>query len=92
MENNKLSDYLEKAETLTETSRPELINLEKFTTVLNTAPDRDKIKTRQNISYLNISTIENELDRLYAGLWQVKNLSFTIVTNEILVSLDLPDR
>jgi hypothetical protein len=89
MDNNKLSDYLEKAETLTESSRPELINLEKFTTVLNSAPDQDKIKSRQNINYLPISTIENELDRLYAGLWQVKNLSFTIVTNEILVSLDL---
>jgi hypothetical protein len=47
MENNKLSDYLEKAETLTETSRPELINLEKFTTVLNTAPDRDKYNRKR---------------------------------------------
>tara|TARA_Y100000817_G_C16861576_1_gene545990 strand:- start:4418 stop:4963 length:546 start_codon:yes stop_codon:yes gene_type:complete len=70
-------------------NRPELINLEKFTSVLNLTPAANKVKSRQGIQYLPISAIESDLDRLFAGLWQVKNLNYKIVANEILVNLDL---
>lgn len=87
MENLKKS--LEAAQNKAAQNRPELINLEKFTSVLNSAPAASKVKSRQGINYLPISAIESDLDRLFAGLWQIKNLNYKIVANEILVSLDL---
>jgi len=90
--NNKTKDLsvqLEKADALTAANRPELIALEKFTKVLNSKPKVNHIKSRQGADYLPISQIENELDRLFAGLWQTNNLTWQIVANEICVSLEL---
>jgi len=85
----KLKQAAKQAESKAAENRPELINLEKFTSVLNTTPAANKVKSRQGIQYLPISAIESDLDRLFAGLWQVKNLNYKIVANEILLTLDL---
>ena len=85
----KLKQAAKQAESKAAENRPELINLEKFTSVLNLTPAANKVKSRQGIQYLPISAIESDLDRLFAGLWQVKNLNYKIVANEILLTLDL---
>ena len=90
--NNKtknLSDQLKKANALTAANRPEIIALEQFTKVLNSKPKAENIKDRQGFKFLGISQIENELDRLFAGLWQTNNLTWQIVANEICVNLEL---
>lgn len=89
MDNKELSTMLEDANALSEQTRPILIACEKFVNGLNSAPDPSKIKNRQNVKYIPISGIEVELDRMFAGLWQTKNLSWQVVGNEIVVSIDL---
>lgn len=83
----KLSEQLIKADALSEEIRPILIACEKFTSGLNSKPRN--VKKRQNISYLPISEIEAQLDRMYAGLWQTKGLTWKVSVNEIVVSLEL---
>ena len=64
----KLKQAAKQAENQAAENRPELINLEKFTSVLNLTPAANKVKSRQGIQYLPISAIESDLDRLFAGL------------------------
>ena len=90
--NNKtknLSDQLQKANALTAANRPELIALEKFTKVLNNKPKAEHIKKRQGAAYLPISQIENELDRLFTGLWQTENFNYVINGGSVSVSIEL---
>ena len=77
----KLSEQLKEANALTAANRPEIIALEQFTKVLNSKPKRENIKDRQGFKYLSISQIENELDRLFAGLWQTKAPHPPIIEN-----------
>lgn len=74
---------------VSEDVRPLLIACEKFTAGLNSTPSASKIKERQRVKYIPISGIEAELDRMFAGLWQTKNMKWQVVVNEIVVSIDL---
>ena len=92
MDNKKpslLSQQLDAADAMTNELRPAIIACEKFTMGLNAQPEKSKIKKHQNIDYIPISAIEAELDRMYAGLWQTKNMNVRVVANEILVDLEL---
>lgn len=77
------------SEELSEKTRPIIIACEKFTSALNSAPSPSKIKERQRTKYIPISGIEAELDRMFAGLWQTKNMTYQVIVNEIVVSIEL---
>lgn len=90
MDKNKaLIEQNEKSIQLTDDIRPFIIGCEKFTTGLNSPPKKKNVKTRQNVEYLPISSIESELDSMFGGLWQTNNLKWQIVANEIVVSIEL---
>lgn len=84
-----LSDQLDKANQINEDLRPIIIACEKFSKGLNIAPPKSIIKERQGIKYIPISAIETNLDRMFTGLWQTKNMQWKLIANEIVVSLEL---
>lgn len=57
--------------------------LQNFTTLLNKAPQKEKIQTHQGYQYLPISVVEKELDKLFFGLVQYECLSYSQIFNEI---------
>lgn len=64
-----------------------LLQLEKFTTNLNKAPNQAKIaKHKQGYLYIPISTIEKDLAKMFFGLVQYEVISSVQVFNEILVT------
>lgn len=86
MTNNEI---LKQANEMATNNRPELVNLERFTMALNSAPKPQNVRKRQGVQYLPISAVEAELDRLFMGLWQTSGLNWQIVANEIVVSIEL---
>ena len=86
---NSLSEQLRQADILSEEIRPQLIACEKFTSGLNSAPPQANIKDRQGVKYLPISSIESQLDKMFAGLWKTTNMEWKVVVNEIIVSIEL---
>ena len=86
---NTLSEQLKEANVLSEEIRPLIIACEKFTSGLNSPPPANMIKTRQNVKYLPISSIESGLDTMFTGLWKTTNMEWKVVVNEIVVSLEL---
>lgn len=52
----------------------------------------DKIKTNKyagNSKFLPISVVEAQLDEIFFGLWQTRNIQYSVVANEILCTLEL---
>lgn len=86
---DSLSTQLEQAQTLSEEIRPQLIACETFTKGLNSQPPSKSIKDRQGTKYLPISSIESQLDQMFAGLWKTTNMEWKVVVNEIVVSIEL---
>lgn len=56
---------------------------------LNQEPPESVVDQHQGNDYLPSSFIESELDRIFHGLWQVKNVQSKIVANEICVDVEL---
>lgn len=72
---------------LSETPQFSIKQQEAFTAKLNQQPLKvDKV---QGFDTIPISTVENELDEDFAGLWQIENFRWQVVANEIIGSLDL---
>ncbi len=67
------------------------VQLEKFQTRLNTAPNPKKLaKTPDGkADDLPISYVEMTLDELYFGLWETVNFKSQLITNEVVGSLEL---
>lgn len=65
--------------------------MQEFTKKLNTAPDKDKIRVREEpgqkpYKYLPISTVEKDLFKMYFGLVQFEILNYYHVLNEVVVT------
>ena len=60
--------------------------------VLNEPPKKEWIKVNKlakNSLYLPIQVIEDELNRVFYGLWETKNFSYKNFANEMTASIDL---
>jgi len=89
---------MEKQIKLTETIQYN--NIEEFQMWLNKPINIEKIKKNPNIlikkdevyqqlQYLTIAEIEQQLDNVFAGLWSIENLEYSVIANAITVKLDL---
>jgi hypothetical protein len=71
----------------------ELQKVEQFTAaILGIDPDKDEVKINKlanNSSYLPISFVENKLDEIFFGAWQLKEFRYQVVANEVIGSLQL---
>ena len=67
------------------------LNLQNFTTKLNVAPSQDSIdKTPDGkAGTILISHIEMLLDEYFFGLWETENFKLSVISNEIVGSLEL---
>lgn len=63
------------------------IKLQNFIQLLNKAPD--KIMTDQKSKYIPISFIENGLDEIFFGQWDLKVNNYQVVANSIAVHVTL---
>lgn len=65
------------------------LQMEKFLQFLNR--DSKKVKTDKirDVNYIPVSEIEVQLDTMFFGHWQTKNLSMTAVGNELVCTLEL---
>lgn len=66
--------------------------LENFTERLYDEPLADEVKINAaagNSKYLPISFVETKLDELFFGLWQTRNLTWQVVANEIVATIEL---
>ena len=63
------------------------IKLQNFIQLLNKAPD--KIMAYQKSKYIPISFIENGLDEVYFGQWDLKVNSYQIIANSLAVHVTL---
>jgi hypothetical protein len=53
-------------------------------------PPEEEVKIlTKNVKYLDISHVENTLDELYFGAWEVTDFKFQVVANELTGSLQL---
>lgn len=70
-----------------------LKNVEKFITdVLAKIPAQNTIKINKaakNSKYIPISVVENQLDEIFFGAWEIKDFNYQVVANEIIGSLQL---
>jgi len=60
--------------------------------VLSVKPENGNIKTNaaaKNSKYLPISFVENQLDEIFFGAWEIKDFQYQVVANEIIGSLQL---
>lgn len=67
-------------------------NLANFSNLINTAPPKKEVKINSqanNSQYLPISFVENKLDEVFSGLWQIKNFRWQVIANEIVGSIEL---
>lgn len=65
---------------------------EKMVSLLNNNPLAENIKINSqanNSKYLPISFVENKLDEIFFGLWQIKNFRWQVIANEIVGSIEL---
>lgn len=64
--------------------------MQAFTKMVNTPPDKDKIKSRteggQTYKYLPVSTVEKDLNKMYFGLVQFEILDYKQIFNEMVVT------
>ena len=56
---------------------------------LNRKPSKNEIEQKMGKTYIPISILEAKLDSFFNGAWSTKNISTTIVGNELVVSLEL---
>lgn len=66
--------------------------VEAFTERLHDAPLSTEILTNAQANgaqYIPVGIIEAKLDKLFFGLWQIKNFRWQVVANEIVGSLEL---
>lgn len=68
-----------------------LKNVEIFTSnILSASPDNVQInKAANNSKYIPISVVENQLDEIFFGAWEIKDFHYQVVANEIVGSLQL---
>ena len=60
--------------------------------VLSVKPEQGNIKLNKlanNSKYLPISFVENQLDEIFFGAWEIKDFHYQVVANEIIGSLQL---
>lgn len=62
-----------------------LLQLEKFTTNLNRAPNPQKIAKHEGYDYIPISVVEKDLMKMFFGLVQFEIVSFQQILNEFVV-------
>lgn len=78
------------SENLKESERQEyLVKVQKFTRILNRDVEDDKVKTRDEYSYLPISFLEMTLDELFFGQWETRDFQYQQVINEMVGSITL---
>lgn len=65
------------------------IKIEQFLVYLNSEPTKTKKDQNKGITYIAISEIETQLDTLFLGQWQTRNVSMLVVGNEFVISLEL---
>jgi len=65
------------------------LKMEGFLLGLNKEPKKTKKDQNKGITYIAISEIEVQLDRLFMGQWQTKNLNLIVVGNEIVATIEL---
>lgn len=67
-------------------------SLAQFANLLSNAPQQAEVKINtqaNNSKYLPISFVENKLDEVFSGLWQIKNFRWQVIANEIVGSIEL---
>jgi len=65
------------------------IKMEVFLSYLDSPPRNTKQDQKKGILYIAISEIEIQLDTLFLGQWQTRNVQMVVVGNEFVVSLEL---
>lgn len=68
--------------------------LETFVSILNSEPEEDRVEVLEadeEVSYLPISYVENELDQLFMGIWDTINFKWDVPfgSNKLVGSLEL---
>lgn len=63
--------------------------LAKFQAILDQHPPKDAILVKDKVPYCSISYLEQTLDTLYLGLWEKRNITTQLLTNEIVVSMEV---
>ena len=66
-----------------------IIRIEQFQRVLNRQPETTKKDQKKGIIYISISEIETQLDKLFMGHWQTRNLQMMVVGNELVATIEL---
>jgi len=82
----------DKLQRIQEIQSAEQKSIENFQMLLNAYPEKDKILKNamaKGAEYLPIQEIENLLDSYYEGLWNISNLKWSVVANEICGTLEL---
>lgn len=62
-------------------------NLERFLKLLHRRPAG--VARQENFDYIPIDVVETRLDQLFFGLWQTTNFHWSVVSNELIGSIDL---
>ena len=65
------------------------VKMESFLVWLNKEPQTTKKDQKKGVIYIAISEIETQLDTIFLGQWQTKNIQMLVVGNEFVVSLEL---
>jgi len=87
-----MENKLATTDTAIETKRAIKELSDKFLKKLSTPPKPTAIRKNEyagNSKYLPIAYIESQLDRLFPGTWQIKNITYQQLLNAVIVTVDL---
>lgn len=73
----------------TEINKTDIKALEDFNRLLNKPVPAKHQNIHQGATYVPVGYMETTLDSLYFGLWQTKNITVDVKTNEIVATLEL---
>ncbi|MDR1346824.1 MAG: hypothetical protein LBJ63_00100 [Prevotellaceae bacterium] len=74
------------------TQNPVFAEAESFIKMLSAEPDKTNVKINENANnakYLPVSFVENQLDELFFGAWELRDFKYQVVANELAGSIQL---